>query len=160
IKDRAHVAIFDAAFETDDLETRTDIVIPDGAGAVDVYEVKSGTKVKTRHLRDLAYQVHVLERCGLKVRQMWILHLNTQYRHRGGSSYPVHELLKHVDVTAKVRAQAERVEQQIANFRNVLQDATTRELPTGTWCHVPFLCEHLPYCRSGGPEHPLLDLPD
>jgi hypothetical protein len=160
IKDRPHVAIFDAAFEAGDLQTRTDIVIPDGKGAVDLYEVKSGTKVKTRHLRDLAFQVHVLERCGLQARQIWVLHLNTQYRHRGGSTYPVHELLKHVDVTAKVRAQAERVEQQLADFRNILKDPSTLDLPTGTWCHVPFTCEHLERCRATGPEHPLLDLPD
>ena len=129
-------------------------------GGVEVYEVKSGTKVKTRHLRDLAFQIHAIERSGLEVHRAWILHLNTQYTHKGGNKYPVLELFKHVDVTAKVRPQVAKIAAQIANLRNVLDDPMTRDLPTGTWCHTPFPCGYEQRCREEGPELPLLDLPD
>lgn len=160
LREKQHVAVFDAAFAIDDLEVRADVAIADGSGGVEIYEVKSGTKVKARHLRDLAFQIHAIERTGLEVRRAWILHLNTLYTHKGGSKYPVLELFKHVDVTAKVRPQVTKVAAQIANLRNVLEDPMTRELPTGTWCHVPFQCAYEPMCRDEGPDLPLIDLPD
>jgi hypothetical protein len=78
--ERKPIAVFDGAFATDDIEVRTDIVIPDGSGRVDVYEVKSGAKIKKRHIRDLALQVHAIEHSGFEVRVAWILHLNSHSR--------------------------------------------------------------------------------
>jgi hypothetical protein len=63
-------------------------------------------------------------------------------------------------VTDKVRKEVAKIGKRVADFQNVLDDPVTRELPTGTWCHLPFPCSHLPTCRREGPEHPLLDLPD
>jgi hypothetical protein len=74
-----NVAVFDAAFAVEDLATRTDIVIADGKGNVDIYEVKAGTRVKNRHVRDLAFQVQLIELSGFNVRQVWVLHLDKDY---------------------------------------------------------------------------------
>ena len=152
--------VFEAAFAVDDLEARADIAIPNGEGAIDLYEVKAGNKVKVRHIRDLAFQVHVIEKAGYRVERVWILHLNPNYKHRGGATYPVHQLFKHVDVSTKVRRQLDKTEEQVDALRNVLQDPVTQELPTGTWCEIPFPCGYLPRCRAEGPEHPLIDLPE
>lgn len=160
LQENEHVAVFDAAFAVDDLEVRADIAIPDGSGGIEIYEVKSGTKVKPRHIRDLAFQVYAIERSGFEVRRAWVLHLNTQYSHRGGNRYPVLELFKHVDVTDKVRGQTGKIGDQLANLRNHLNDPETREQPTGTWCHIPFPCSYQLACREQGPELPLLDLPE
>lgn len=159
-RELSHVAIFDAAFVAEDIEVRTDIVIPDGEGKVDVYEVKSGTKVKNRHVRDLALQVWAIERAGLEVRQAWILHLNTQYRHRGGNNYPVHELFRHVDVTAKARAEAAKIDQRLAQFQEILGNDEPPEIGVGTWCHLPFSCEHFASCRAEAAGPCLQDLPE
>ena len=155
-----HTAILDAAFAANGLEIRTDVVIPDGQGNVDLFEVKSGTKVKKRHVRDLAFQVNVIEACGYRVRQAWVLHLNTEYKHRGGANYPVHEIFKNVDVTPRVRSEVQRTADFIENFKKTVDDDTTLDLPTGTWCSNPFPCPYEASCREQGPEQPLIDLPD
>lgn len=44
-----------------------------------IYEIKSSTKVKEEHLYDVAFQTALLQRCGLRVDQIYIVHLNSEY---------------------------------------------------------------------------------
>src|SRR5204863_7392558 len=57
-------AIFEAAFEFDQVRIRVDILerFPDGWRFC---EVKSSTRVKDEHLDEMAVQWHVLESCGV-----------------------------------------------------------------------------------------------
>jgi hypothetical protein len=153
------VVLFDAAFRHDLLEVRADILVGSRAG-VDLFEVKSGIKAKPRHVRDVAFQMSVIEAAGLPVRSASILHLNGQYRHGDSGEYPVHELFKHVDVTAKARRLLPRVAESVSSFRRAIEEPSTLDLPTGTFCSRPFPCGYLPRCRAEGPPSPLIDLPE
>lgn len=158
LADGKQTVLFDAAFRHQQLEVRTDILIRSKLG-VELFEVKSGVKVKPRHVRDVAFQVHVLEACGMTVRAATVLHLNGQYRH-AGDDYPVQELFKHVDVTAKVRSLMPKIVEQIRRFAEVVDDDASLELPTGTFCFRPLTCHHLSRCVAEGPAHPLIELPE
>ncbi len=151
--------VFDAAFSFEGARVRADVVIPQPNGGIDLFEVKSGTKIKTRYVRDVAFHVHVIERAGTTVHSATILHINAKYRHRGGDSYPVQELFRYADITAKVREQIDRVATHVASYAALLDDPATAELPTGTWCRNPFECGYLPECLAAGPDQPLLHLP-
>jgi hypothetical protein len=153
------VVLFDAAFRHDLLEVRVDILVGSRSG-VDLFEVKSGIKVKPRHVRDVAFQVLVIEAAGHPVKSASVLHLNGQYRHGGGAEYPVHELFKHLDVTDRVRRMLPKIAESVAAFRRAIEDPATLDLPTGTFCSRPFPCGYLPRCRAEGPAHPLIDLPE
>ena len=154
-------AIFNAAFERDGVEIRCDIVLPNRDGeSLDIFEVKAGTKVKPRHVMDVALQMWVIDGTDYKVNRASLLHLDAEFRHDGAKSFPVHKLFKNVDVTKKARKRKRRIADYIENFHHILDDQTTLELPTGTWCINPIPCNHLPNCRKSAPEHPLLELPD
>lgn len=152
--------LYDAAFTDEDVELRADIVVTSGDGSVDLFEVKSGTRVKIRHLKDVALQVSVIEAAGWRVRSANVLHIDPRYRHAGGRKYPIQQLFKSVDVTEKVRRRVPAVRRTLESFRALLDDPVTMELPTGTWCHNPSRCVHLSRCLAEAPEHPLLELPD
>ena len=154
------VAIFDAAFRCEGVEVRCDIVIPHASDGIDVFEVKSGTKIKARYVKDVALQVHAIENSGMQVHTATVLHLNGHYRHRGGTNYPVHELFKYVDVTDKIRKQLGRVGDQTERFQSILEDPSSLDLPIGTWCRVPFRCGYFAQCRAEATEQPLLELPE
>ena len=151
--------LFDAAFAHESLRVRSDVVIQTPEG-LDLFEVKSGTKVKPRHIRDVAFQVMVIEACGHSVGTISVLHVNANYRHTEGGDYPVHKLFKHVDITAKVRRVLPQVQELVASFERALGSADTLSLPTGTYCQRPFPCAYLPRCLAEGPDHPLAELPD
>ncbi|MHC4919174.1 MAG: DUF2779 domain-containing protein [Planctomycetota bacterium] len=153
-------AVFDAAFVLDHAEVRCDIALPTGRDQLDIFEVKSGTKVKPRHIMDFAFQVYVIEACGHTVRNASILHLSPEYLHDGSKDLPPHVLFKNVDVSKKVRKRIPAARAYVDNYLTVLSDETTLELPMGTWCTAPIPCHYVEECRVDASAHPLLELPD
>lgn len=151
--------VFDAAFRGGDAEVRTDILISNPDGSVDIFEVKAGTSVKPRHVIDVALQIHAIEGGGGTVRSASILHLNPRYEHDGGKNYPVQKLFKNVEITERARRQLPKTAERIADFGKLIEDESTLELPTGTWCRQPLPCPHYAHCIDGKTGHPLSQLP-
>lgn len=152
--------LFGATFVADGIEVRSDILVLHKDGQVDLYEVKSGTKIKHRYVNDLALQVHVVEACGIKVRAAFLLHVSPKYVHKEGADYPPMQLLRSADVTNKVKKQVEQVRIRLPHFRNAIADENVLQLPMGTFCTLPFACPHLPRCTKEGPALPLRELPE
>lgn len=153
-------ALFGAAFVADGCEVRTDILVRQKDGSLDIFEVKSGTKVKGRYLTDLALQAIVIERAGHKVHGVYVLYLDKTYKHAGGAEYTPKGLIKSADVTERVRRIQPRVAEQLAAFQRQTADDSALELPTGTFCSAPFPCPHLSRCAKKEPDFPLRVLPD
>lgn len=153
-------ALFGAAFVAEGCEARTDILVRQKDGSLDIFEVKSGTKVKGRYLTDLALQVIVIERAGHKVHGIYVLYLDKTYKHDGGTRYSPKGLVKSADVTERVRRIQPRVADQLATFQRQMADDSALDLPTGTFCSAPFPCPHLGRCSKQEPDFPLRSFPD
>ena len=151
--------VFHGRFRHVDVDISCDIVIATGDGTIDLFEVKAGVSIKPRHVLELALQVWVLEALGYKVRRTSIIHLNRRFVHDGSNKYPVHELFKNVDATARVRRHVPKIAALLEGFRQALATASTLELPTGSWCRAPLACPYLARCTAEGPDHPLVELP-
>lgn len=154
------LVLFDAAFAGDGVEVRCDILVVHRDNQCDLFEVKSGVKVKHRYVNDLALQAHVLAGNGYQLRAAYLLHVNHKYVHKEGADYPPMQLLRSSDVTAKVKKQLEAVGRRLQQYRQTLADDGALQLPMGTFCTSPFPCPHLPRCRKEGPAMPLRDLPE
>ena len=77
-----NVTIAEASFSVDNLFCSIDLLKPVG-DEYDFYEVKATTETKPEHYIDAAFQKYVLTRRGLKIRRVYILHLNKGYIRRG-----------------------------------------------------------------------------
>jgi len=153
-------AIFNAAFCRDGVEISCDVVLPGREpNELDLFEVKSGTKVKPRHIMDIALQMWVIEGHDYQVANASLLHLDAEYRHDGTQDFPVHKLFKNVDVTRKARKRKRRIPDYIENFQSVLNDESTLDLPTGTWCINPIPCGYLSECTKGAAPRSLIEFP-
>lgn len=152
--------LFDAAFVADGIEARCDILVLHKDNQVDLFEIKSGTKVKHRYVNDLALQAHVLGLCGLTLRAAYLLHVNPKYVHKEGADYPPMQLLRSGDVTAKVQKQLEPLRRRLLQYRQALADDAALLLPMGTFCTNPFPCPHLARCTREAPALPLRELPE
>ena len=152
--------LFDATFVTDGIEARCDILVLHKDKVVDLFEIKSGTKVKHRYVNDLALQTHVLLACGLTVRAAYLLHVQPKYTHKEGTDYPPMQLLRSGDVTAKVQKQLEPLRRRLQQYRQALADDAALQLPMGTFCTTPFPCPHLARCSKEAPALPLRELPE
>jgi len=160
LANEASVVLFGAVFVAEGCEVATDILVRQKDGQLDLYEVKSGTKVKSRYLADLALQVLTIERAGHKVRAAFVLHLDKKYKHPGGDDYVAAKLLRSADVTERVRRLVPRVAETVRSYVQQLRDDSVLQLPTGSFCTQPFPCPHLPACSAQEPEFPLRKLPD
>jgi hypothetical protein len=141
-------AIFEASFIADDVFVAVDILERrrDGSGFV-LVEVKSTLDVKDAQIPDVAIQLHVLERAGLKVRRAEVMHLNRACR------YPdLSKLFARETVTRQARAAKKdfpaRVQSQLSALAGPLPD-----VPTGEHCESPYACPFMERCWPPLPDH-------
>jgi hypothetical protein len=102
---RGDQVLFQPRFEWGGFTCICDIVCFVGYNEVDLYEIKASTSAKVEHEFDLAFQTAVLEGTGLKVRNIYVIHVNNQYVRSG----PIEDdkITLTEDVTGKVRAKGE-----------------------------------------------------
>lgn len=101
----------------------------------DLIEIKSSTTVKPEHIPDLAFQTIVLEKFGLSIRDMYVLHVNNEYIRRGEID-PI-QLSTKTKVTDDVRAiMAETLDNITAAFKVLsnkkMPDISPRHLKQGS----------------------------
>lgn len=97
--------LFQPSFEWQDFTCICDIVSFAGDGEVDLYEIKASTSAKVEHEFDLAFQTAVLEGTGLKVRDIYVIHVNNQYVRNG--TIEADKITHTENVTDKVRKRSE-----------------------------------------------------
>jgi hypothetical protein len=102
---RGDQVLFQPRFEWNGFTCICDILSFVGDNEVDLYEIKASTSAKVEHEFDLAFQTAVLEGNGLKVRNIYVIHVNNQYVRSG----PIEDdkIILTEDVTDKVRAKNE-----------------------------------------------------
>ena len=77
-----NITIAEASFSIAGLFCSVDLLHKVG-DSYEIYEVKATTCVEREHLIDAAFQKYVLEKRGLKISNVYILHLNKNYIRRG-----------------------------------------------------------------------------
>ena len=100
-------AIFEAAFEYEDIRIRVDVLerlAPDTWG---LREVKSSSGLKDHYLDDIALQTYVLRGAGVAVSSIELLHVNTEYV-RGPNGICWTDFFTRLDVGDAVAAETDR----------------------------------------------------
>ncbi len=92
--------IFQSRFVWGEYNCLPDIINIVGDKEIDLYEIKSSTRVKEEHLYDLAFQRAVIEANGLTIRKIFVICVNNAYVRRG--DIEPKELTKIEDVTLAV----------------------------------------------------------
>jgi hypothetical protein len=146
--------MFEAAFAFDGGYARVDILNPADDDAWDIIEVKSSTSVKDVHIADLAFQSFVYAGAGLKIRRCFLMHINSDYVRQG--DLDPHELLKQVDVTAKVATMSRQIDPQLSEMAKVIRLKKSPEVAIGKHCDSPYECPLHEHCwQHLQPDNPL-----
>ena len=141
--------IYEASFLADGVYCRVDILQPVEGDAWDVLEVKSSNSAKCVNAFDLVVQRHALLASGLRIRRLFLVHLNAEYVRRGEIS--VSELFKADDMTREVERLAASVPLELARQRAVIAGEDPRT-PIGRQCDTPYTCPLKPHCWAFLPE--------
>ena len=141
--------LFEPAFMIDDLYSRADILQPNEDGW-DIIEVKSGTKVKDINLHDVSFQKHIYEKCGLKIKKCYLMHINNEYIRKGEINPK--ELLTKTDITEKVNETIKGISERIEYMKEIISDPILPENKIGPHCNNPYDCPLADDCWSFLPE--------
>ena len=151
-------AIFEAAFEHDDIRIRVDVVERLDHGTWGLREVKSSARMKDHHADDLALQAFVLAGAGIAVASIELLHLNAAYvRGADGICWP--DLFARVDAAQAVTALLADLPGRLPALRACLAMAARPDAEPGTQCGTPYACEFWDRCTAGKPADWVAHLP-
>jgi hypothetical protein len=134
--------IYEAAFEFKGCYARADIIKYDAATQRWlIYEVKSSTKVKEEHLNDVGLQAWIMAKSGLPIKQIHILHINSECR------YPDLSNLFHIeDVTESLRARYLSIGPKLSDFFEALHKSEIPQIDIGPQCFEPHECPFVSFC--------------
>ena len=152
--------MFQKTYQSDDgLLVRADLIRQIDDTTIDLFEIKSSTSIKG-HIEDAAFQVIAIERSGITVRKINIIHVDKAYI-RSGKIDP-EGLLITVDVTAEVRETIETLEGNIDTALAWIKLDSIDE--DGCECRyegsIPNQCSSFDYFNPGTPEQSIYLLPN
>jgi hypothetical protein len=114
-------AIFHPVFAKDGFLAVADVLVLDAeTGGYSIHEVKSSSSVKKDYLYDVAFQTVLLRDCGVKIHQVFLLHLNTDYVRHGDLDVP--NLFSSVNMTLQVAEVQEVVARDMKESRTYLSN--------------------------------------
>ncbi len=142
--------LFEASFLADDRYVRADILVPAAEDSWDLIEVKSSTKVKDVNLWDVAYQCDCLDRAGIKVNQLCLMHLDNTYV-RQGEIEPL-ELFHQQDITREAHDLVPIIPGLFDRQRHLIAGADPGTA-IGPHCKAPYTCPLMPVCWANLPRH-------
>ena len=148
-------AIAEASFQYEDLFCAVDLLKIDPFGGYSILEVKATNEVKEDHFEDIAFQKYVLEKCGLKINALYILHLNHAYTRHG----PIDPkgLLIADDVTKdkEVTDTLNNLEYFLDQMRDIQKEKEELEQDLGPYCKD---CPFHEYCHKDIPVPTALNI--
>jgi len=140
-------AIFEASFLADGVFVAVDVLARE-KDSWTLIEVKSSSSFKEdEHLPDAAVQAWVLNRAGIPVTRIELMHLNKEYRHPNQGTLLVRE-----DITELVHAFLPQVPGIVERLARML-DGPLPTIPIGAQCHEPRECAFLDRCWPDDPLH-------
>jgi hypothetical protein len=151
-------AIFEAAFEYDNIRIRVDVLKRHADGHWGLIEVKSSTGLKDHYLDDAALQIYVLLGRGLTVTSIESLHVNTAYV-RGPAGIDWHRYFTRLDISKEVHDRLVDLPSQLESIRRSLGQSTLPYAKPGKQCSSPYECGYWDQCTQDKPEDWVAKLP-
>jgi Domain of unknown function(DUF2779) len=143
-------AIFEAAFEYDNIRIRVDVLERLAPGTWGLREVKSSSGPKDHYYDDIALQAFVLNGAGIVVSSIELVHVNTAYV-RGPSGICWPDFFTRVDIHDPVAARLIDLPNHLQAMRNCLGTVELPHAEPGSQCGTPYACEYWDRCTAQKP---------
>ena len=147
-------AIFEAAFEHENIRVRVDVLERLENGSWGLREVKSSGSVRDNkgHYDDVAVQLHVVEGSGLKVSSVELIHVNGNYV-RDEHEIDWFSFFNRADLTKVARKRLSDVRTKFPQMLDVLAEQEAPEvLVSRALCTRPYRCDYIDRCIADKPS--------
>ncbi len=147
--------IAEASFIYDGLYCAVDILHKNGDDW-EIVEVKSATSVAPEYIDDMAFQLYILEKCGLSIRSVYNLHIDNTYVRHGALELSGLFVLE--DCTAEVRVNSSFVKERIQDIRQYMTRNDEEDRDIDVTCDSPYECSFKAYCSRHLPKNTVFDV--
>ena len=157
LKDKPNI-IAEASFIYDNSFCSVDILKNDLDG-VEIYEVKSSTKIKDIYVEDASYQSFVLSSLGLNVKKVAVVYINNEYIR--GKDLDLNQLFKIEDITDLAFEKQDEIKSEIAEAKSFMEGHGKNNEPErdiGKYCFDPYSCAFWQYCTQDLPSPNVFDI--
>lgn len=159
IANREVPAIFEGAFEHQDVFVRVDILQRRRDQRWRLIEVKSTADLKDYHLDDVAIQHRVVTRSGVDVAASCLAHINRAYVYEGSGPIDVNRFFKIRNLTRRVKRLQPKLAVQLRSELGVLSMPAAPRIAAGRQCSEPVTCEFFDECNPPIPDDHIVRLP-
>ena len=149
IKSKNIDIIFEAAFEYENTQVRTDVLLKNKDGW-ELLEAKSSTKLKPEHIPDISIQSYIvrksLNQIGEELNKIKLIHINANFIYKKKGDYE--DLINDDnELTSNV------VEEDISSYVKELLPITSKEaecpkINPGDHCTKPYVCDYIERCKA------------
>jgi predicted RecB family nuclease len=153
--DKTVPAIFEAAFDYEDIRIRADVMERRPRNRWRLHEVKSSTSVKEEHIPDVTVQAYVLKGSDVKLEGVGLLHVNNEYVH-GGGDIDWTEIATIVDLTDESMDLLPDIPVTADEHLTILRKRKAPEIAPGRHCGN---CDYWDRCTEDKPEDWVFYLP-
>ncbi|MBQ2665592.1 DUF2779 domain-containing protein [Methanobrevibacter sp.] len=157
LKNKVNI-ITEASFIYDNNFCSVDILKNDVDG-VEIYEVKSSTKIKDVYVDDASYQYFVLSNLGFNVKKVCIVYINNEYVRYG--ELDIEQLFNIEDITSVVLEKQAEIRENIDYINDFMERYDEDNEPDsqiGMKCFDPYSCEFWGYCTRNLPKPNVFDV--
>ena len=144
-------AIFEGAFEQNDVVVKTDILQRRKENRWRLVEVKSTADLKDHHSDDVAIQSYVLSHSGLKLASVWLAHINRSYVLTGTTVDP-RQFFSFRNLTTRTQNLQPELKLRLREQFRILTVPKPPDVPTGPHCINPVVCEFFYHCNHPKPD--------
>ena len=143
-------AIFEGAFHHQGVVVKTDILLRRRENRWRLVEVKSTTDLKEHHAQDVAIQSYVVSHSGVNLGSVWLAHINRSYVLVGETVDPRQFFLFH-NLTRRVQSLQPTLALQLRSQFRILDMPSPPDIPPGSHCADPVVCEFFSHCNPPKP---------
>lgn len=154
---QGETTLYEAAFEHNSMFVICDILHRNEAGW-NIYEVKSSTQIKERHLDDITYQLYVIQQ-NINLSLVYLVHLNNKYSRNG--ELDLKELFTFENQTENISKKLSFVASDTIHMKALIKDDCVKQ-DIGIYCDKygkdDFPCNAKDHCWAHIPDHSVFDI--
>jgi len=150
--------ITEASFNYNNNFCSVDILKNDIDG-IEIYEVKSSTKMHDIYIDDVSYQYYILSNLGFNVKKASLIHINKEYIRQ--EDLELDKLFTIEDLTDIAISKKDEIEKNINEFNKFMQEHGKDVEPgidIGMKCTDPYMCDFWTYCTKNLPKPNVFDI--
>ena len=147
--------IYEATFQFNGVLVALDVLVKQ-KDDWEAYEVKSSTRVSDTNIKDAAIQYYTIINCGIKLKDISIVHINSQYVKDGDIN--IQKLFTIESVSNRIQQLLPAIPKKIKEFKKVLLNKSVPDIGIGEHCSKPYNCDFKGHCWKHIPEYSIFDI--